>query len=247
MDVVFPRRCAGCGVGPWPFCDDCQDDLTPLGPPWCERCGRPFAVPVSACRDCPPEVVTSSRAPFAFDGPARTAIHRLKFAGWRGVADALALAMVTAGAPPVDAVTWVPLARRRLAERGFDQARLLAQGVAQAVGLPARRLLRRSVAGGSQARRSGPQRRSALQGAFGAIGPVPARVLLVDDVLTTGTTAAACSESLREAGAREVHLLAAARSFAGPAGTRKVRDDRRRAYTQPGPRSGLWLPGDHPR
>jgi predicted amidophosphoribosyltransferase len=235
-------------VGPWPFCSDCGSRLTPLEPPWCERCGRPFAKPVARCRDCPPESVTSARAPFAFDGPARTAIHRLKFAGWRGVADALARAMVTAGSPDVDVVTWVPLARRRLTDRGYDQARLLAQGVAAVGRIPCTRLLHRPVAGGPQAQRSGSERRAALQGAFRATGPSPARVLLVDDVLTTGATAGACGEALRVAGAREVHLLAAARSFAGSRqAVRPMKGVVGRAYTRPGPRPGLWLPGDHPR
>jgi len=70
------------------------------------------------CRDCPPAPVDSARAPFVFEGPARRAIHRLKFSGWRGVGEALAKAMVAAAPlPAVRVVTWVPLGRRRLAER----------------------------------------------------------------------------------------------------------------------------------
>ena len=249
LEIVFPRRCAGCGEGAWPFCSACRDALFPLRPPWCSRCGRPFPRPVDSCRDCPPGSVTSSRAPFAFRGPARSAIHRLKFSGWRGVGEALAAAMVAVDLPSVDAVTWVPLARRRLADRGFDQAHVLASGVARRLGSPCLGLLRRPVATGPQARLGGAERRVALEGAFRA-GPrsPPAHVLLVDDVLTTGATAAACAEVLRAAGAREVHLLVAARSFHdAPVSRPPVTDPSRPAYTQPGPRSGLWLPGDLPR
>jgi ComF family protein len=234
LDTLFPRTCAGCGGGPWPFCEECQLGLEVLAPPWCARCGRPWPLPVSTCPDCPPPAVASARAAFVFTGPARRAIHRLKYRGWRGVGAALAAAMVLGGPlPHTDVITWVPLARRRLAERGYDQARLLATEAGRQLERPVTGLLRRRVSTGPQAKRSGTERRSALQGAFEAgRRPVPERVLLVDDVLTTGATAAACAEALQVAGAREVHLLAAARSFAGS------------AYTRAGPRPGLWLPGD---
>jgi predicted amidophosphoribosyltransferase len=195
---------------------------------------------VDGCRDCPPPEIAVARAPFLFEGPARRAIHRLKFSGWRSVADALADAIVTVGPPPADAVTWVPLARARLASRGYDQARALAGAVAARTGIRAVPLLRRATDTGPQARRRGEERHRAMRGAFRPHGrPAPPRVLLVDDVLTTGATAAACARALQEAGAREVGLVTAARAFSGSLPPR---------YTPPtGPRPGLWLPGDAPR
>jgi predicted amidophosphoribosyltransferase len=166
------------------------------------------------------------------------------------VAAALADAIVVSAAPPpVDVITWVPLARRRLAERGYDQSRALAVGLGRRTGIPARRLLRRAVATGPQAQRRGRERREAMRGAFAVTRTPPARVLLVDDVLTTGATAGACAEALAAAGARAVHLVTAARSFHGPPGgpARALRGPARRAYPQPGPRPGLWLPGEPPR
>jgi predicted amidophosphoribosyltransferase len=174
----------------------------------------------------------------------------LKFSGWRSVAAALADGIVALELPPVDVVTWVPLARRRLGERGFDQARALAQAAGRRLDRPVVRLIRRVTAGGSQARRGAVDRRSAMRGAFAPTGrAAPATVLLVDDVLTTGATAADCARALREAGARTVVLATAARSIhrgvAGrpPGGA----PGRGRAYTRPGSRPGLWLPGDPPR
>jgi competence protein ComFC len=142
------------------------------------------------------------------------------------VGEALAAAVAALGPPPADGVTWVPLARRRRAERGFDQARVLAQALARELELPAVALLRRTSATAPQSRRTRQERLLAMSGAFAPLSrrPPPARVLLVDDVLTTGATASACAAVLSEAGAREIHVATACRSFTdrppGPGGSR---------------------------
>jgi ComF family protein len=249
LEVVFPPRCAGCADGAWPFCPACRRSLEAMVPPWCRRCGAPGA-DTDACPACPPASIDLARAPFRYVGPAKAAVHRLKFAGWRSVAAALADGIVALELPPVDAVTWVPLARRRLGERGFDQARALAQAAGRRLDRPVVRLTRRVTAGGPQARRGAAERRVAMRGAFTSTGrAAPARVLLVDDVLTTGATAADCARALREAGARTVVLATAARSLsrrpmARPSGRARGTSG---AYTRAGSRPGLWLPGDPPR
>jgi len=122
-------------------------------------------------------------------------------------------------------VAWVPLSARRRARRGFDQAELLARAVAAERGARAVRLLERVRDAGPQARRGGEARRSALRGAFVLARATPERVLLVDDVLTTGSTAAACAGALLRGGTTEVMLLTAARS---------VRTRLPARYTRPG-------------
>src|SRR5213593_61235 len=89
------------------------------------------------------------------------------------------------------------------------------RGVSKLTGWQARPLLARTIETAPQARRSGEERRRALQGAFRATGAVPALVVLVDDVLTSGATAAECARALRRAGAADVGVLTAARSLGG--------------------------------
>jgi ComF family protein len=239
LDLFFPPRCAGCGAGDWPFCATCSEALAPIDEPMCRRCGRPSDEPLCYCLDCPPPPIAVARAPFLFRGPVRSAIHRLKFSGWRGVADALGDAMAAVNVFRPDAITWVPLARLRLAERGYDQARALALVVGVHLDRPVQPFLRRNDAAGSQARRSRVDRRLAMQGVFCSAGRAPPqRVLLVDDVLTTGSTATACARILRDDGAKEIGLLVAARAISGAVPDR---------YTRSGSRLGLWLPGERPR
>jgi ComF family protein len=152
---------------------------------------------------------------------------RLKFSGLSQVAEAFAPSMVEAlarappGPGPIDrgepfVVTWVPLGERRRRRRGYDQAEMLARAIRSLTGWPVQVMLRREVETSPQARRAGPERRRALRGAFSVVGDSPPpRVVLVDDVLTSGATAAECATLLRTAGAREVGVLTAARSLGG--------------------------------
>ena len=227
LDVLFPRRCVGCGRRPWPFCTGCAARVALLAPPGCRRCGRPLEEWIGLCADCPPSVIDWCRSAFLYEGPVRSALMRLKFSGLSQVAQAFAPSMVEAlaRAPPAGratgqdepfVLTWVPLGARRRRERGYDQAEILALAVRALTEWPMRPLLRRPVETTPQARRGGPERRRALRGAFAAVGRVEAaRVVLVDDVLTSGATAAECATVLRRAGAAEVGVLTAARSLGG--------------------------------
>ena len=218
LDVVLPPVCASCGASGWPLCEVCTDEVGVVTPPWCERCGRPWEEPLRSCADCPPPAVDRARSPFLYDGPLARAIRGMKFSGWHALGPHLAggMAAVAADVLPADALTWVPLSRRRRSRRGFDQAEVIAGALGMRLDVPVVPLLRRVRETGAQARRSGVDRRRALDDAFRAVNEAPGTVLLVDDVLTTGATAAACAGTLKRAGAETVRLLTAARSLGGP-------------------------------
>ena len=135
---------------------------------------------------------------------------RFKYRNARSSLGFLARALAAlAPSIPFDAVTWAPTTAARRRRRGFDQAELLARAVASNLRVPARSLLVRrpgpiQTGQSLAARRSGP--------AFGPSRPAPPRVLLVDDVITSGATVSAAARSLREAGAVEVHVVAVART-----------------------------------
>jgi ComF family protein len=153
---------------------------------------------------------------------------RLKFGGTASLAQAFGPSMAAAlerappGCGPADGspgpvVSWVPLGRARKRARGFDQAEALARALVRGSGLPVRRLLERAVETSPQARRGGAHRRLALEGAFEAVASASgATVVLVDDVLTSGATAAECARVLLALGATEVGVVTAARSLGGP-------------------------------
>jgi predicted amidophosphoribosyltransferase len=153
-------------------------------------------------------------AALAYEGAAREVIAQLKYRNRRSpvawLASAMAaLVMATGAAARAQAVTWAPTTPARRRQRGFDQAELLARAVAHRLDLPAVALLRR-LPGPPQTGRTRAERRTLP--AF-APGPraSPGRVLLVDDVLTTGATLSAAGRALRRAGAEEVIALVAGR------------------------------------
>jgi predicted amidophosphoribosyltransferase len=148
-----------------------------------------------------------------YEGVARSLVLELKLGARRGAAAPLVEAMCRAarGAGVVGSlVTWVPGRRSEVRLRGYDHARLLAEGVAAALGLPAERLLDRVRPVEDQSTLGAVDRRRNLRGAFEARRSL-APVVLVDDLVTTGATATACARALGRAGAPTVELLTACR------------------------------------
>jgi ComF family protein len=194
-----------------------QSFLAPL----CVACGADTGRGGPLCRGCRAELARS-RAPeleaawavFRYDGPAGALVRELKFGGQTALADVMA-GQIAAHAPPgllAGALVPVPLHPARLRRRGFNHAAALAAALARRTGLPVADCLRRSGDPAPQAGRGRRARMHALTGRVTAEGPVPARALIVDDVVTTGATLRACSEALKEAGCAQVGGLTYART-----------------------------------
>lgn len=229
-DLLFSRNCEGCGrpldCEPGAYCWECRAELPAVTVPYCRRCGDPAPGEASGDYDC---AACTERAP-AFDW-ARSAMHyrgavqravrdfkyhgalwlQEEFAGWL---EALW------GTCPEDrraatAVVPVPMHRRRMRARGYNQARLLAEAFARRAGLPCRpRWLARVRATPTQTRLTARGRAENVRGCFAAGWRAPlegARVVLVDDVMTTGATLDECAKTLKRAGAAWVAALTVAR------------------------------------
>ena len=152
-------------------------------------------------------------AAWEHDGVARNLVLDLKLGGARWAAEPMVDGMCAAAARSGlqgHVVTWVPGRRSDAVQRGYDHAQLLAAKVGRRLGLRPARLLRRIRPVGDQAALGARERFANLAGAFAA-RPCPEAVVLVDDVVTTGATAAACAAALRAAGATRVEVLAACR------------------------------------
>lgn len=222
-DAVLPQRCLVCGRFGAALHHGCLDALPQASPPRCPRCWLPTARQLrdswrrdGACSRCAaaPPPFEGLRTPYRFVGAARRAVIEAKFRGVSALLDPLgrAAAQVVPASWDVDAVTAVPLHGTRRRRRGFDQAAVLAHTVGDELGVPRRDgLLRRRRATGAQTALGVDRRRRNMAGAFEARGAVPASVLLVDDVATTGATLGAAARTLLDAGAERVYALAVAR------------------------------------
>lgn len=193
-----------------------------FGPPRCVVCRTRADWLCLSCRAeaGPPQEamvikgVERGLAPWAYEGGPRSLILAMKVRGLRGAAGPLIEAMLRSarsGRLDADTVTWVPARRKDKAARGFDHAELLARGVAEGLGLPATPLLGRRGHQLDQVGLDREHRLTNLAKAFEAADPVSGTVLLVDDLVTTGATAACCAGALSAAGAERIDLLAACR------------------------------------
>ena len=214
-ECLLCRRSLAAADGDALACGVCRSRWRPVPEPVCERCGQPVDRD-TACRNCahwPPGLVRSRSAVWLDEG-ARRAVHCFKYEGWWRLADDLARAMrpLDLGSPDTVLVP-VPLGAARQRTRGYNQGERLAAGLARQRGYPLRAdLLRRHRETATQTRLTPEARAANVRGAFEAVGPCPARVVLVDDVFTTGATLVAAARALLAAGAASVAAVTFARA-----------------------------------
>lgn len=220
LALFYPERCVFCrernleGNALPGVCGTCFAGL-PMPETCCEWCGHPRAEPDAAncpaCRECRYSFRRTC-AVSHYRGDVKKAIHRFKYGGRQELAGPLgklmALRVSQRNWLPFDAVVPVPLHPERLLSRGYDQALLLAQVVGSELNLPVMRLLVRARDTTSQTRLNAAERWENVNGVFQIAEntAIPPRILLVDDLLTTGATAHYASQALLAAGAGEVCL-----------------------------------------
>ncbi len=208
-------------------CAACLSALREAPWPRCARCHFPRGtgrVPDSGCLECAgwPGCLAAARASAVLEPPADALVHALKYGGWRGLADPLAARMARLCPLPARDALVVPVAttRGRARRRGYNQAELLARAYAARTSAPVLDALTREGEGPSQVEIAPDQRRRNVRDSF-AVRPsaraaVRGRaVALIDDVLTTGATAAAAAETLERTGARGVTVIAVAIALPG--------------------------------
>ena len=216
LDFVFPPQCAACGRGGAHLCTVCAAGFLVAGGFRCPTCWSP--APADPCTHCAqwPLALRSLRAAHIFEGQLRSTVHALKYRGVSAVAEPLAAGVDASGfATDLDLITAVPMRGRRQRRRGYNQANVLGQRVALQISVPFDPEALRRIRGASpQAEQADlPARRRNVEGAFRADPRQVAgrRVLVVDDVTTTGATLDACARALLDAGVLSVDGWALAR------------------------------------
>ena len=228
-DIVFPRSCAGCGQGVEGaggyICWNCMAQMEWVGPPFCRICGDPlygeagFEVVCKGCSTVLP-FFERARSVARLRGALRATMHAFKYNGATWLARDLATLMLACyelhfSRAGFDTVTFVPLYPSRERERSYNQAFLLARRLAEACpSLELRRCLRRVRETPSQTHLTAVQRLANVRSAFsveGAANIKDRRILLVDDIMTTGATVNECARVLKRSGAALVGVLTVGR------------------------------------
>ncbi|MGQ9545762.1 MAG: ComF family protein [Dehalococcoidia bacterium] len=220
-DSFFPRRCVGCGKLGQFLCAHCLAKLPRVMPPVCPKCGKPQASGIM-CPDCRRSQtgIDGIRSPFRFEEAIRQAVHELKYRNLKAIAPCLGELLadyLKANPLPGEALVPVPLHPRRLRERGYNQSSLLARELARRIDLPLiEDCLLRIKRAQPQARAANlEERRTNVADAFICRDDRVAskRIIVVDDVCTSGATLESCALALKSRGATSVWGLTLAREI----------------------------------
>lgn len=218
LNLVFPPRCRLCGTpANDAICAGCIADFPRVTGNICTTCGKPCARAVTACRSCVGKQLHFSRARAAghYAGVLKEAIRQLKYKNGKRIAPYLArfaTECVPGFADGVDGIAFVPLTSRKEAIRGYNQSGLVAQEISRLYDTPLYRGLIKVRNIPEQNKLGLADRARNIKGAFAATTRVSGRILLIDDVYTTGNTVNECALALRRQGASEVRVLTVART-----------------------------------
>lgn len=215
LDLLLPQRCLACGCPADALCPACRAGLRRLAGPLCARCGAPTAWPVSRCLECSGRrlAFASARSAVVYDRAVKALVSAWKERGLRRLAVLAAeLVVETIPRPGVAALAFVPADGERRLRRGHHPAERLARELGARWELPVERLVARTRPLPRQRGLSLAERRRNVAGAFRPAGRAPASVALIDDVYTSGATAAAVASALRQGGARRVDVITFARA-----------------------------------
>ena len=222
LDLFFPPRCQGCGRSGTSLCPDCKAKLPVIPYPRCARCSR-HTGGVQICAHCYRHSgeglhLDAILANYYFEGTLREMVHKLKYRGARGLAEPLALLLyehLKAGSGEAEVIMPVPLHPTRLRERGYNQSALLARELGKLVGAPVvENAVERVRDTRAQMGLPAAERLENVRGSFVLTGQGLGgrRVLLVDDVCTTGATLDACATALKAGKAAAVVGIVLARA-----------------------------------
>ncbi len=227
VDFLFPAACPIClgaltsAAPASSFCTLCTSTITPLPSGRCSRCALPFIASSGSshyCADCSRELPAFSAVYAAglYSGAMKQALQRFKYAGAVDLDQPLAELLYAQIPPDIDehVIVPVPLHLSRLRQRGFNQSLLLARALAHNLQLTLEQaILKRTVDSHSQQGLDALQRAKNLNNAFVATRRLDGcKVLLVDDVMTTGATVSACTQALKDVGAMNVNIAVIARA-----------------------------------
>jgi ComF family protein len=218
INLLFPPKCGGCSTTGSLWCDTCRAAVQPVEPPWCEKCGEPNTP--GLCSKCRAQVmqIEQIRSVAVFLGPLRQGIHRFKYEKLSSLADPFGAMLADywrANHLTADWLIPVPLHPSRERDRGYNQSNLLGQRLAAQVGVPViSKGLRRTRVTAVQMELNAVQRKENVSGAFACADQRVrgARVIIIDDVCTTGATLEACAVALLKTGAVSVMGLTLART-----------------------------------
>lgn len=213
--MLFPDdiKCIVCGreIRPnrYGLCEKCKLEINDN---FCLRCGRHKIGIGDYCGECSEQSLhfDEARSAVNYDGNAKDLVHRLKYGNAQYLANTLSqylLDVLLLSDWQADCITYVPIHKSRRKQRGYNQAELLANALAERTNLPCVNLLEKSVKTPNQAKLNREARLENLKDSFSARQTPPDHVILVDDVMTTGSTADECSRVLKRAGAKVVYVL----------------------------------------